>query len=404
MTFKNVLSVLGLWNGGTPVTVDNTNRVPVVLNNSLQSVANSTTTPLNAGNTFTGIAEVNDYPSVLVSCATDQDGELDIQFSNNGGINWDSIVTKKLTAGTNEFTVLSKGYRHARIIVRNTSASNQTYLRLSTSYGFFQTKTSGLNAVVQNDEDAIVVKNVDYEQLVAEGKYQGRSITNKSGINPSISSGSVPEDVCYTGGIYAGFPTGSAETLAVSSSSASDTSAGVGARTIRISGLDGNYNQISENVTLNGTSTVLTTNQFLRVTQVGVQTAGSNSINVGDITVNHSVTVANVFAIVAAGIGRASLSNYTVPVGYKAYVRYLWANVLSSSSAHLQGYFWRRQFGGAAALTNEFAVSDQIPFSRHVYGGLVLQPKEDVVMRITTCSAPNVRVGAGFDLILVKDE
>jgi hypothetical protein len=48
--------------------------------------------------------------------------------------------------------------------------------------------------------------------------------------------------------------------MTVSSSSASDTSAGTGARTVLITGLNANYAVISESVTMNGQTAVTTTN------------------------------------------------------------------------------------------------------------------------------------------------
>lgn len=68
------------------------------------------------------------------------------------------------------------------------------------------------------------------------------------------------------------------------SDSVNDTAAGTGARTVFISGLDSNYDVISETVTLNGTSAVQTVRSYLRVNSFLIMSAGSGKTNAGSIT------------------------------------------------------------------------------------------------------------------------
>lgn len=77
------------------------------------------------------------------------------------------------------------------------------------------------------------------------------------------------------------FPTAFA--LDVSSSSATDTAAGTGARTVEIAGLDFNGLPLLETVTLNGQTVVTTTKAFWRVFGAQVLTVGTNRRNAGDI-------------------------------------------------------------------------------------------------------------------------
>src|SRR5574343_290447 len=59
-------------------------------------------------------------------------------------------------------------------------------------------------------------------------------------------------------------------TMTISSSSASDAAAGTGARTVTITGLDSNFNQVSSTVTLNGTTAVTIPVQLRRVNFIKV--------------------------------------------------------------------------------------------------------------------------------------
>ena len=91
---------------------------------------NSTSTPLNSAAVFTGTArEASAYSTVLISCYTDQIGTLQVQLSTDG-VNWDSTLPSTVAANTNEVHryVISKKYY--RVVFTNTSASNQTYIRL----------------------------------------------------------------------------------------------------------------------------------------------------------------------------------------------------------------------------------------------------------------------------------
>ena len=90
----------------------------------------------------------------------------------------------------------------------------------------------------------------------------GGSVTSfyKFGYNAAVSS--TEETVWMQGGRYV-WPT-SASTMTISSADANDTSAGTGAQTVTINGLDANYAEISETVTMDGQIAATTTNSYLR--------------------------------------------------------------------------------------------------------------------------------------------
>jgi hypothetical protein len=109
------------------------------------------------------------------------------------------------------------------------------------------------------------------------------------------------------------FPT-SAVIMTVVSTSATDT----GTAQVLISGLDANHDAITEVVTLNGTSSVTTTNAFLHINNVRLISAASGQLtNVGTITVvNNGVT----YAKILPSVGQTQMSQYTVPAGYSFYL------------------------------------------------------------------------------------
>lgn len=112
-----------------------------------------------------------------------------------------------------------------------------------------------------------------------------------------------------------------ASTLEVLSSSANDTAAGTGARTVIITGLDINYNVISESVILNGITPVVTVNSYFRLNRGYVATSGTvNGNNIGIITIRISGG-GNTQGLIAAGFGRIAKSHFTVPNGKKFLLR-----------------------------------------------------------------------------------
>ena len=128
--------------------------------NTITSVNNTTTTPLGGSATFTGTADTNDLPDVMVSCITDVAGTLFFDFSVDG-TNWNVFPTVgfALSAGVHEFHVALKGSRRFRVRLVN-GVSAQSYLRLYTYYGVFRQVNAPLSQPVSNDADAVTTHTV----------------------------------------------------------------------------------------------------------------------------------------------------------------------------------------------------------------------------------------------------
>jgi hypothetical protein len=129
------------------------------------------------------------------------------------------------------------------------------------------------------------------------------------GIVNGVNSADPPVDIWTDGGIYV-FLT-AAETLKVFSSSTNDTSAGTGARTLIILGLDANFDTITEFVTLNGTTAVNTSQSFMRVNGVLCLSAGSGGENEGTISVTKGSDTNFIISKVMPTDGLSKSSIYT---------------------------------------------------------------------------------------------
>lgn len=128
------------------------------------------------------------------------------------------------------------------------------------------------------------------------------------GHNPNIGGGNVWNDIWEGGALSIPEPSQSGQQLQILSSSASDTSGGAGAETIRIEYLNTLNELTSEDIVLNGTTPVLTTD--VNITDVidfySVLT-GSNVVAVGDIDITDVGGPTVIYNRIAAG-GNKSMS------------------------------------------------------------------------------------------------
>jgi hypothetical protein len=175
-----------------------------------------------------------------------------------------------------------------------------------------------------------------YELLVAQGAVSGARSITVFGYSPDVDQTEVtvwPLQSILTHQT-------SAVAVKVSSTSASDTSAGVGARSVFINGLDVNHVEITETVVLNGTTAVTTTQSFLHINSAYVATAGSTNGAVGDIYIGTGVVTAGIPAVVLNVIkydfNNTVTGNYTIPAGYTGYI--------------MQGLFSAGQVSGSTSI------------------------------------------------------
>lgn len=131
------------------------------------------------------------------------------------------------------------------------------------------------------------------------------------------------EPIWDEGGAYT-FPSAAGVQLSVASSSAADTSAGTGARTVRVKGLLSTGLAFEEDVTLTGTTEVPLSNaSVMAVNSIEVLTAGSGGQNAGDIYVGDGTFTAGVpaekFAKVPVGNGRTNSGIFSFPNGSEVY-------------------------------------------------------------------------------------
>lgn len=178
----------------------------------------------------------------------------------------------------------------------------------------------------------------DFDQLIRWASMEQAADNvlwvRKFGKTPTLTA-NVTEDIWQYGGERE-LPYVAGEQMVVSSSSASDTAAGIGAQSIIIYGLDTNYDFAKEEIILNGTSSVNSVRtDFITIDRIRVSQSGSNQANVGDITVS-GATSSNVNAFAPAGESTSQQSHFTIPRGYTLFMvdasSFIYRNVGSSGA------------------------------------------------------------------------
>lgn len=248
------------------------------------------------------------------------------------------------------------------------------------------------------EKRALDVTNTFDPLAITTGEVPGTMIVNKFGRNLDIDTG-IPEDIWNGGGLYAGFPTGAAETFQAFSSSASDT--GVLTITYLPSFTSTEYQQAS--VTLNGTTPVSFGVSGVRMHTARYDSGNSTTFNVGTITVRHTVTTTNVFCVMPIGRSQTNVAAYTVPLGCTGYITRFFARLVGSTTGFADGALWIRGKDQSPRLRRPFTVAQQDAFEESPAGGLVIPALSDVIVRITSVSANNLDIIAGYDIVVIKD-
>jgi hypothetical protein len=245
-------------------------------------------------------------------------------------------------------------------------------------------------------------KNEPFELQVSRSQIQGHRNVTVFGFNADVDQTQVsvwPLPSLIT------FPA-SALQMKVSSTSANDTSAGTGARTVVVQGLDADYNEVTETVTLNGQTAVTMTTAMLRINYAYVATAGSGNSAAGDIYIGTGTVTtgvpATVYDIIKFDYNNTTTGSYTVPAGYTAYMSQgLFSAGQASGSTQVQGRLLTRGLNNirmTAALTT---LNNGV--ANYVFEYPLAIPEKTTVEATAIGSANNNSVSSMFILLLVKN-
>ena len=178
----------------------------------------------------------------------------------------------------------------------------------------------------------------------------------------------------------------SAGTITVESSSGSDTT------DVTISGLDDNYAEVTETLTLTGSTPVAGTQTFSRVNRAFMT---GTETNVGDIHVKRGSTIVTE---IAADMGQTLQCFYTIPAGKTGYLMNI--NASASKNQVVDLFLFQRPFGGAFRVQSTLSLN-QGNQSLDFPVPLKLTEKTDIDLR--TKGSSNATISADFTIVLVDN-
>ena len=231
----------------------------------------------------------------------------------------------------------------------------------------------------------------DERLSIARGLIRGASSIHKFGAVPAMSINTTGTVWDVNDTIYPWSSFSSASTLTVQAVNASDN-----AKKLTIEGLDGNYDPLSEEVTLSSSGTVTTSNSFIRVFRGFIS---EGAANVGAIDVRISSTT-----VLKSNVGQSQtlMSVYTIPAGKIGYL--LKGVCTAQNGADATGSMFVRYFGETAfRIGHSFEVTGAGGKYEYEFGvPFAIPEKSDIDVRVSTRSN-NGRYTAGFDIILLDN-
>ncbi len=176
------------------------------------------------------------------------------------------------------------------------------------------------------------VNAIPYSWDIAEGNVPDHASINKFGHNAAVAA--TLETIWGGSTLYSYMSV--ADQLEILSSNDEDGGAGTdtGALTMEIFGLDTNYIEISEMVTLNGLSVVTSVNSYLRVYRAIIRTAGSTGWNIGGITIRDQ-DIGTTRAFIESFDNQTLMALYTIPAGRTGFVTAWYAGTVSNKATEV---------------------------------------------------------------------
>jgi hypothetical protein len=253
----------------------------------------------------------------------------------------------------------------------------------------------------------------DFEMDLARGYVPDHSLVQKFGRAPNGLQTTATDlwpraDSTPTQQIWLA-PT-AARVHAIVSSSANDDGSpvGTGARTIRVTGLTSwSAVEVSEDITMNGTTPVNTVNSYVMINRMVVLTSGASGPNVGTITAT-AATDSTVTALISVGYGQTQQTPYGIPSNQTLFVK-SYSTSINDGTATVRA--------DVSFLVNPFPDVQPTVFinkyhteannsgtSRVVkeWFGFLKVPGPAICKIQCICSAADVDAAGGFDGVLVN--
>lgn len=257
---------------------------------------------------------------------------------------------------------------------------------------------NGVAYGIKNANNKIRVSSTPYLYDIAKGNIANQTDFHMVGYNGDVDD--VREDMWELGGSYV-FPPAGGIQMKMVSSSANDTAAGTGARTVDIHYLDANYAEQTEMLTLNGITAVNTVaTNILRINDIHVMTTGTGLNSAGNLSLTN-ITGTVTYGYISATNNALRQLIYTVPAGKDLYVTGMCVGTGSSAGNRMAEFALRVTTSHANELTpdvfhhkaivivqdNAVHIPFEMPIKCMSQSDIKISVKSDVAVASALCSA-----------------
>ena len=234
-------------------------------------------------------------------------------------------------------------------------------------------------------------RNEPFELQISRNQIPYHKRVFKFGFNPDING--TEETIWDAGGIYVYPSSAVAMTATTTAGTASDDNGVL----VTIQGLDTDYNEVSEEVTLAGAGTATTTQTFLRVYRAFV--SGSQEPT-GTINITNGGTT---YARITVGENQTLMALWTVPAGYTAYINHInIATGTTNANQYITASFLSREINKVFRIQLKQTISRGGVADFVIEYPLPFKEKTDLEVRAVSSGTNNL-VSADFEILYIKN-
>ncbi len=245
-----------------------------------------------------------------------------------------------------------------------------------------------------DSEKRVVFEGMCFQ--AAMGSIDGLQVHHIVGYNPSLTLATIEETIWDTGGVYQWIDIPSQ--LSIVSDNVNDDWGGSGAQSVRLYGLNSDWDMITEDVQLNGTTPVSTAQTYQRIHQMTIPAieGGGAKDAIGTIAAKIGATV---HAQIINGNNQTLMALFTVPRNYTGFIIY--GNACVGKSKEVFVKFRTRDYEGVFTLDCPVFIFEST-FDKRFEVPHRINEKSDIVMS-AYATADDTEVSGGFDILLVRN-
>ena len=248
-----------------------------------------------------------------------------------------------------------------------------------------------------SEQVGTIIPCQEYYTSIVQTKTVDQDFGTILGRVSEIAASGTDLDICSEEATYTGHPIGnSAEQMQLVSTDGGDT------MTIRVHGLDTNYDYQTEDIALNGGFPVFTTATFRRVFKL--ENMGSVDC-AGTVNCVDSVLISTTYARINAEDNISFEGVYTVPRNKTMYINsiYISAGTEDATDTSVEARLRVREVGGVYKSIRTFHIANDAPYNPQLKNPIKIGERADVKFTIDDISDNDTSVTLEADFIL-KDE